>query len=127
MNSQQTYECLVTVKTQYLADQSNIDASQYVFSYTIQITNTGKVAAQLISRHWVITDANNKVQEVRGLGVVGDQPLLEPGASYEYTSGTMLNTPVGTMHGSYQFTAVDGKQFDVPISTFTLAMPRVLH
>ena len=127
MTSQQSYECLVTVKTQYLADQSNIDASQYVFSYTIQITNTGKVAAQLISRHWVITDANNKVQEVRGLGVVGDQPLLEPGASYEYTSGTMLNTPVGTMHGSYQFTAVDGTQFDVPISTFTLAMPRVLH
>lgn len=127
MNSQQTYECLVTVKTQYLADQSNIDASQYVFSYTIQITNTGKVAAQLISRHWVITDSTNKVQEVRGLGVVGDQPLLEPGASYEYTSGTMLNTPVGTMHGTYQFTAVDGTQFDVPISTFTLAMPRVLH
>ncbi|MBP7881507.1 MAG: Co2+/Mg2+ efflux protein ApaG [Candidatus Methylopumilus sp.] len=127
MNSQQTYECLVTVKTQYLADQSNIDASQYVFSYTIQITNTGKVAAQLISRHWVITDSANKVQEVRGLGVVGDQPLLEPGASYEYTSGTMLNTPVGTMHGTYQFTAVDGTQFDVPISTFTLAMPRVLH
>jgi ApaG protein len=127
MTSQQSYECLVTVKTQYLADQSNIDASQYVFSYTIQITNTGKVAAQLISRHWVITDANNKVQEVRGLGVVGDQPLLEPGASYEYTSGTMLNTPVGTMHGTYQFTAVDGTQFDVPISTFTLAMPRVLH
>lgn len=127
MTSQQTYECLVTVKTQYLADQSNIDASQYVFSYTIQITNTGKVAAQLISRHWVITDANNKVQEVRGLGVVGDQPLLEPGASYEYTSGTMLNTPVGTMHGTYQFTAVDGTQFDVEIPTFTLAMPRVLH
>lgn len=127
MNSQQTYECLVTVKTQYLADQSNIDASQYVFSYTIQITNTGKVAAQLISRHWVITDSANKVQEVRGLGVVGDQPLLEPGASYEYTSGTMLNTPVGTMHGTYQFTAVDGTHFDVPISTFTLAMPRVLH
>jgi ApaG protein len=127
MTSQQTYECLVTVKTQYLADQSNIDASQYVFSYTIQITNTGRVAAQLISRHWVITDANNKVQEVRGLGVIGDQPLLEPGASYEYTSGTMLNTPVGTMHGTYQFTAVDGTQFDVEIPTFTLAMPRVLH
>jgi len=127
MTSPQTYECLVTVKTQYLADQSNIDASQYVFSYTIQITNSGKVAAQLISRHWVITDANNKVQEVRGLGVIGDQPLLEPGASYEYTSGTMLNTPVGTMHGTYQFTAVDGTQFDVEIPTFTLAMPRVLH
>jgi ApaG protein len=127
MTSPQTYDCLVTVKTQYLADQSNIDASQYVFSYTIQITNTGTVAAQLISRHWVITDSNNKIQEVRGLGVVGDQPLLEPGASYEYTSGTMMNTPVGTMHGTYQMTAVDGTQFDVEIPTFTLAMPRVLH
>lgn len=127
MTSPQTYDCLVTVKTQYLADQSNIEASQYVFSYTIQITNTGTVAAQLISRHWVITDSNNKIQEVRGLGVVGDQPLLEPGASYEYTSGTMMNTPVGTMHGTYQMTAVDGTQFDVEIPTFTLAMPRVLH
>lgn len=127
MTSPQTYDCLVTVKTQYLADQSNIEASQYVFSYTIQITNTGTVAAQLISRHWVITDSNNKTQEVRGLGVVGDQPLLEPGASYEYTSGTMMNTPVGTMHGTYQMTAVDGTQFDVEIPTFTLAMPRVLH
>jgi ApaG protein len=117
----------VTVRTTYLADQSDIDNSQYVFSYTINITNTGNVAAQLISRHWVITDSNNKLQEVRGLGVVGEQPLLEPGASFEYTSGTMLNTPVGTMQGSYQFTAVDGTQFDVPISPFTLAMPRVLH
>ena len=120
-------DCLVTVRTTYLADQSDIDNSQYVFSYTINITNTGNVAAQLISRHWVITDSNNKLQEVRGLGVVGEQPLLEPGASFEYTSGTMLNTPVGTMQGSYQFTAVDGTQFDVPISPFTLAMPRVLH
>jgi ApaG protein len=127
MTADKKYDCLVTVRTTYLADQSDIDNSQYVFSYTISITNTGNVAAQLISRHWVITDSNNKIQEVRGLGVVGEQPLLEPGASFEYTSGTMLNTPVGTMQGSYQFTAVDGTQFDVPISPFTLAMPRVLH
>lgn len=127
MAADKKYDCLVTVRTTYLADQSDIDNSQYVFSYTINITNTGNVAAQLISRHWVITDSNNKIQEVRGLGVVGEQPLLEPGASFEYTSGTMLNTPVGTMQGSYQFTAVDGKQFDVLISPFTLAMPRVLH
>ncbi|MEY3650870.1 MAG: Protein ApaG [Pseudomonadota bacterium] len=127
MAADKKYDCLVTVRTTYLADQSDIDNSQYVFSYTINITNTGNVAAQLISRHWVITDSNNKLQEVRGLGVVGEQPLLEPGASFEYTSGTMLNTPVGTMQGSYQFTAVDGTQFDVPISPFTLAMPRVLH
>jgi ApaG protein len=127
MTADKKYDCLVTVRTTYLADQSDIDNSQYVFSYTINITNTGNVAAQLISRHWVITDSNNKIQEVRGLGVVGEQPLLEPGASFEYTSGTMLNTPVGTMQGSYQFTAVDGTQFDVPISPFTLAMPRVLH
>jgi ApaG protein len=127
MTADKKYYCLVTVRTTYLADQSDIDNSQYVFSYTINITNTGNVAAQLISRHWVITDSNNKLQEVRGLGVVGEQPLLEPGASFEYTSGTMLNTPVGTMQGSYQFTAVDGTQFDVPISPFTLAMPRVLH
>ena len=127
MAADKKYDCLVTVRTTYLADQSDIDNSQHVFSYTINITNTGNVAAQLISRHWVITDSNNKIQEVRGLGVVGEQPLLEPGASFEYTSGTMLNTPVGTMQGSYQFTAVDGTQFDVPISPFTLAMPRVLH
>ena len=127
MTADKKYDCLVTVRTTYLADQSDIDNSQYVFSYTINITNTGNVAAQLISRHWVITDSNNKIQEVRGLGVVGEQPLLEPGASFEYTSGTMLNTPVGTMQGSYQFTAVDGTQFDVLISPFTLAMPRVLH
>jgi ApaG protein len=127
MANDHVYDCLVTVKTTFLADQSDVNQNQFVFSYTIHISNTGNVAAQLISRHWVITDANNKVQEVRGLGVVGDQPLLEPGASYEYTSGTMLNTPVGTMHGSYQFTAVDGTQFDVEIPTFTLAMPRVLH
>jgi ApaG protein len=93
----------------------------------ITISNTGSFAAQLISRHWVITDAEKKVQEVRGLGVVGEQPLLQPSASFEYVSGTVLNTAVGTMHGSYQLTAVDGTQFEVAIPAFTLTMPRVLH
>ena len=127
MTIEQRYEIAVKVETTFIPDQSDVKASRYVFSYTIKITNIGKVAAQLISRHWVITDADNQVQEVRGLGVVGEQPLLEPNASFEYTSGTMLNTPVGVMRGSYFFTAVDGTQFEVPIPSFTLSMPRVLH
>lgn len=127
MTTEQRYEIAVKVETTFIPDQSDVKASSYVFSYTIKITNIGKVAAQLISRHWVITDADNQVQEVRGLGVVGEQPLLEPNASFEYTSGTMLNTPVGVMRGSYFFTAVDGTQFEVPIPSFTLSMPRVLH
>lgn len=127
MTTEKRYEIAVKVETAFVPDQSDVNASRYVFSYTIKITNIGNVAAQLISRHWVITDAENHVQEVRGLGVVGEQPLLEPDASFEYTSGTMLNTPVGTMCGSYFFTAVDGMQFEAPIEPFTLAMPRVLH
>ena len=127
MTTEQRYEIAVKVETTFIPDQSDVKASRYVFSYTIKITNIGKVAAQLISRHWVITDADNQVQEVRGLGVVGEQPLLEPNASFEYTSGTMLNTPVGVMCGIYFFTAVDGTQFEVPIPSFTLSMPRVLH
>ena len=127
MKTEQRYEIAVKVETTFIPDQSDVKASRYVFSYTIKITNIGNVAAQLISRHWVITDADNQVQEVRGLGVVGEQPLLEPNASFEYTSGTMLNTPVGVMRGSYFFTAVDGTQFEVPIPSFTLSMPRVLH
>ena len=127
MSDSNRYEILVQVETAFLPDQSDIKASRYVFSYTIKITNIGSIAAQLISRHWLINDADNTVQEVRGLGVVGEQPLLEPEASFEYTSGTMLKTPVGTMRGSYFFTAIDGTQFEVPISSFTLAMPRVLH
>ena len=91
------------------------------------ITNTGTVAAQLVSRHWIITDADNQVQEVKGEGVVGEQPLLRPSESFEYTSGTAIATPVGTMRGSYQMVAEDGVQFDAPIPEFTLSMPRVLH
>ncbi len=127
MTTDKRYECLVTVETTFLPDQSDINASRYAFSYHVTITNTGTVAAQLISRHWVITDAEQKVQEVRGLGVVGEQPLLQPSTSFEYSSGTVMNTAVGTMSGTYQFTAVDGTQFDVPIPSFTLVMPRVLH
>jgi len=127
MTTDKRYECSVAVSTEFLPDQSDIQAGRYAFSYHISISNTGSVAAQLISRQWVITDAEKKVQEVRGLGVVGEQPLLQPSASFEYVSGTVLNTAVGTMHGSYQLTAVDGTQFEVAIPAFTLTMPRVLH
>ena len=103
------------------------DEGRFVFAYTITITNTGSVAARLISRHWIITDSDNKVQEVRGLGVVGEQPLLQPQESFEYTSGAAIATPVGTMRGSYQMVAEDGNSFDAPIPEFMLSMPRVLH
>src|SRR2546422_275437 len=95
--------------------------------YSITIRNNGSLPAQLISRHWIITDGRNQVQEVRGLGVIGAQPLLKPGESFEYTSGTAIATPVGTMRGSYQMVAEDGTQFDAPIPEFTLSVPRVLH
>lgn len=121
------YHISVNVNTAYLAEQSDPATDRYVFSYTINITNTGTVAAQLISRHWIITDAENVTQEVKGLGVVGEQPLLQPGESFEYTSGTAMATPVGTMHGSYQMVADDGNKFDAEIPAFTLSMPRVLH
>lgn len=121
------YQISIQVNTTYLADQSDPSTDRYVFAYSITISNTGTVAAQLISRHWIITDADNVVQEVKGLGVVGEQPLLHPGESFEYTSGTALGTPVGTMHGTYQMVAEDGNKFDAEIPQFTLAMPRVLH
>jgi ApaG protein len=121
------YQINVSVDTSYLSEQSDPSADRYVFAYTITISNHGTVAAQLISRHWIITDAHEATQEVKGLGVVGEQPLLRPGESFEYTSGTALATPVGTMHGSYQMVAEDGNKFDAEIPRFTLAMPRVLH
>ncbi|MHB1176254.1 MAG: Co2+/Mg2+ efflux protein ApaG [Sulfuriferula sp.] len=117
----------VSVDTAFIPDQSNPHQDRYVFAYTVTITNTGTMPAQLVSRHWVITDAENKVQEVRGMGVVGEQPLLKPGERFEYTSGTAINTPVGTMQGSYQMVAENGEHFDAEIPVFTLAMPRVLH
>jgi ApaG protein len=125
--SDRKYDITVAVKTAYLPEQSDPARSTYVFAYTITITNTGEVAAQLISRYWIITDADSQVQEVKGLGVVGQQPLLQPGESFEYTSGTSLATAVGTMRGTYQMVAGDGKTFDAAIPQFTLSMPRVLH
>jgi ApaG protein len=122
-----TYRVAVSAATQYIADQSDESAGRYVFAYTITIRNGGNVAAQLISRHWVITDAQGLVQEVRGMGVVGAQPLLQPGETFEYTSGTSIATPVGTMSGSYQMIAADGTRFEAPIPEFTLSIPRVLH
>jgi ApaG protein len=121
------YQISVSPRAFYIAEQSDADAGRYAFAYTITITNNGAVPAQLISRHWIITDANNLVQEVKGQGVVGAQPKLKPGESFEYTSGSMLATPVGTMRGSYQMIADDGTRFDAPIPEFTLSAPRVLH
>lgn len=121
------YEFTVTVKTQYLENQSDSERSNYVFAYGVTIKNTGQIAAQLISRHWVITDANNRVEEVRGLGVVGQQPLLQPGEQFEYASGTSLATPQGLMRGEYFCVAEDGEQFEAKIPEFILSLPRTLH
>ena len=121
------YEFTVAVSTQYLADQSDPERANYVFAYAITIKNTGAAPAQLISRHWVITDANNRVEEVRGLGVVGHQPLLQPGEQFEYTSGTALTTPQGSMLGEYFCVAEDGTQFEAKIPEFVLSLPRTLH
>ena len=118
---------MVTVETEFLPDQSDLERNRYAFAYHIKIVNTGNVAAQLISRHWVIDEFNGEQQEVRGLGVVGAQPLLQPGQLFEYTSGTVLTTPNGKMHGSYQMVADDGTAFDITVPAFTLSMPRVLH
>lgn len=121
------YEIAVKVQTTYLPEQSDETLDRYVFAYTIVISNMGTVPAQLISRHWIIADGSGGVQEVRGLGVVGEQPLLKPGESFEYTSGTAISTPVGSMKGTYQMVAEDGLRFDAPIPEFILSVPRVLH
>lgn len=121
------YEIDIIVRTTYLPEQSDETLDRYVFAYTITIENTGMVAAQLISRHWIIEDGGNDAQEVRGLGVVGEQPLLKPGDSFEYTSGTAISSPVGSMKGSYQMIAEDGLRFDASIPEFTLSVPRTLH
>jgi ApaG protein len=127
MAQEKSYDIAVSAATQYLAEQSDESSSRYVFAYTITIRNAGNVAAQLISRHWIITDSQGLVQEVRGLGVVGAQPLLQPGETYEYTSGASIATPVGTMRGTYQMVADDGTRFEAAIPEFTLSVPRVLH
>jgi ApaG protein len=123
------YEFRIEVQPEYLPDQSVPEQAVYTFSYTITITNTGDTAAQLISRHWLITDATGTTEEVKGLGVVGHQPLLKPGESFQYTSGCRLRTGSGIMRGSYFFVAEDGERIDVPIPDFDLVEPsaRVLH
>jgi len=127
MANEKRHEITVSAAVQYLPDQSDEKSGRYVFAYTITIRNTGNASAQLISRHWVITDSQGLVQEVRGLGVVGAQPVLRPGEHHEYTSGTAIATPVGTMRGSYQMVAEDGTRFEAQIPEFTLSVPRVLH
>ena len=127
MTASDKHQIQIDVRTVYLPGQSAPDQNRYVFAYTITITNSGSVPARLVTRHWVITDANEQTREVRGEGVVGEQPYLLPGTSFQYTSGTILETPVGTMRGSYQMIADDGTQFDAEIPVFTLSIPRTLH
>ena len=122
-----SYEIRIEVATNYIVDQSEPDVGRYVFAYTITIENIGNLPARLLSRHWVITDANGKVQEVTGDGVVGEQPHLNPGETFRYSSGAVLETPVGAMQGSYRMEADNGTNFDAPIPPFTLAVPGVLH
>jgi ApaG protein len=125
--SESCYVIGIEVQTHYLEDQSAPDDHRFVFAYSIRIANAGRIAARLISRHWIITDANGKVEEVRGDGVVGEQPLLRPGEHFDYTSGAVLQTSVGTMRGSYLMVADDGHRFQVPIAQFTLSIPRTVH
>lgn len=127
MSDSDKYRIQVQAVAEFLPGQSNPEDDRYVFAYHITITNTGSQTARLLSRHWIITDGSGDRQEVRGEGVVGEQPRLAPGEQFRYTSGSVLKTPVGTMHGSYQMVAEDGTRFDAPIPAFTLAMPRVLH
>ena len=124
---QAQHKIRVDVDTSYLEDQSDPKERRYVFSYTITIRNEGKVPARLLTRHWIITDSNGKVQEVRGEGVVGEQPYLKPGQGFRYSSGAVLETPVGAMQGSYQMVTDEGEQFDAPIAAFRLAMPGLLQ
>lgn len=121
------YDIRIEVATKYIVEQSEPDVGMYVFAYTITIENIGDVPARLLSRHWIITDANGKVQEVTGSGVVGEQPHLNPGESFRYSSGAILETPVGAMQGSYRMQADNGTRFEAPIPPFTLAVPGVLH
>ncbi len=127
MKAKSPYTIDVRVQTRFVPDQSAPSENRYVFAYTIKLHNAGFVPARLLTRHWVITDANGKVEEVFGEGVVGEQPWMRPGDDYEYTSGAVLETAVGTMQGSYQMVADDGTRFEAPIPAFTLSIPRTLH
>jgi len=127
MSETKKYNINVTVSTRYIEAESNTEANRYIFAYTITIKNEGNIAAKLLSRHWIITDANNRIQEVKGKGVIGEQPYLRPGEEFQYTSGTMLETPVGSMQGSYQMVADDDHHFDAIIEPFSLALPKMLN
>ncbi|MFC0677189.1 Co2+/Mg2+ efflux protein ApaG [Lysobacter korlensis] len=127
MEHRSLYRVDVDVATRYLDQQSEPERRRYVFAYTIDIHNTGKVPAQLVARHWIITDANGKVQEVTGEGVVGKQPWLQPGEHFRYTSGAILETDLGLMQGSYVMLAEDGTEFEAPVPVFALTVPRTLH
>ena len=127
MDEHSDYALEISVATQFLDEQSDPDGDRYVFAYTIRIRNLGRLPAQLLDRHWVITDGNGKVEDVRGEGVVGEQPRLEPGEAFTYTSGAVLETAVGSMQGSYHMSGDDGTEFEAPIPAFTLAVPRTLH
>ncbi len=127
MNPDKQYNTRVEVETQYIEEQSDPQKNRYVFTYTITIRNEGEIPAKLLTRHWIITNADGEVQEVRGEGVVGEQPYLKPGDGFRYTSGTVLETPVGSMQGSYQMLADDGTEFDAEVAPFTLSKPNILH
>ena len=125
--SDSRYKIDVSVVTRYLPEQSQPEQNRFAFAYTVTVSNNGELSAKLLSRHWVITDGDGRVQEVRGAGVIGQQPLIEAGASHTYSSGTVMTTRVGIMQGSYQMLADDGVSFDAPIAPFTLAMPGTIH
>jgi ApaG protein len=127
MENQSSYRIQVTVKVKYMEEQSDEAENRFVFAYTITVSNEGEQTVKLLRRHWIITDSNNHIQEVKGKGVVGEQPVIHPGQSFEYTSGTVLATQVGTMSGSYQMALDDGAEFSVNIPQFVLSVPRVLH
>ena len=127
MNDSNKHQIAVGVATTYMEEQSNPESDRYVFAYTITILNQGNMPAKLLNRHWIITDANGKTQEVRGEGVVGKQPYLAPGEEFQYTSGAVIETPVGAMEGEYEMVDDQGETFIAPIAPFTLSQPRILH
>ena len=127
MGAAKLHAIRISVETDFVEEKSSVEHNRYFFSYTVTISNDGIIQAQLVSRHWIIADANEQTFEVKGLGVIGEQPLIQPHESYTYTSGTELNTPVGSMHGSYQMVSEDGTSFDAEIPMFILSMPRTLH
>ena len=122
-----TSEIDIEVETSYMADHSEPEKDRYVFAYTITLVNRGSISAKLLTRRWIITDADNRIEEVEGEGVVGEQPTLKPGEGFRYTSGTVVETPVATMHGTYKMLAEDGNTFDTDIPQFVLSAPRILH